>query len=371
MKNRILFILHIPPPVHGAAMVGHYIQNSKIINETFECQYINLSTTTNMGEIDRWKLNKISAIFRLYLNVLSTVIRSRYDFCYMTINSHGLSYYKEMIIVLILKLLRCKMVFHYHNKGIQKYQGKWLLNKIYSFQFRNSRAILLSELLYPDLSKYLPREKVYFCPNGIPSVQHIDLDFQILKRNSKTTPEILFLSNMMEAKGVYIFLEACNILNTKKVKFQANFIGAWADIKQNDFNAFVVKNKLERKVVYAGERYGNEKSEFFNAADIFVHPTLNDCFPLVVLEAMQHGLPVISSDEKALPEIIENSISGYIIPKNDPAALAEKIELLIRNPFLRSRMGKNALKKFNDSYTLNIFEQNFIKTLKQISLDLD
>ena len=53
MKPTILFFLHLPPPVHGAAMMGEYIYNSKTINECFNCHYINLTTATNLQDIGK------------------------------------------------------------------------------------------------------------------------------------------------------------------------------------------------------------------------------------------------------------------------------------------------------------------------------
>ena len=53
MSNKVLFILHMPPPVHGAAMVGQYIHDSKLINEEFDCKYINLSLAKDINDI--WK----------------------------------------------------------------------------------------------------------------------------------------------------------------------------------------------------------------------------------------------------------------------------------------------------------------------------
>ena len=51
MKNSILFILHLPPPIHGASMVGKYIQESKLINSSFDCYYINLATAGDLSDI--------------------------------------------------------------------------------------------------------------------------------------------------------------------------------------------------------------------------------------------------------------------------------------------------------------------------------
>ena len=53
MKPKILFIMHMPPPVHGAAMMGQYVHDSKLINEKFECHYINPSLSTSVANVGK------------------------------------------------------------------------------------------------------------------------------------------------------------------------------------------------------------------------------------------------------------------------------------------------------------------------------
>ena len=53
LKSKILFILHIPPPVHGSSMVGQYIKESKIIQEEFDCRYAGQVTGAASGELPR------------------------------------------------------------------------------------------------------------------------------------------------------------------------------------------------------------------------------------------------------------------------------------------------------------------------------
>lgn len=50
--------MHMPPPVHGAAMMGKYIHDSKLINETFECRYINPSASSNIKEVGKLNIGK-------------------------------------------------------------------------------------------------------------------------------------------------------------------------------------------------------------------------------------------------------------------------------------------------------------------------
>jgi glycosyltransferase involved in cell wall biosynthesis len=369
--NKILFILHLPPPIHGAAMVGQYIQQSKFINNAFDCDYINLSTSKKLTEIGRGIFNKFFTFAKLYFQVISLVRKNSYDLCYLTINSKGPGFYKEIIIVFLLKIFNKNVVYHYHNKGITQEQNKWLLNRLYYYQFRNSRVILLSKLLYPDITKFLTKEKVFYCPNGIPVINELNFELLSLNRKAKSVVEILFLSNMMNEKGVYTLLEACKILYNKGVIFITWFVGPWVDIKENEFNNFISNNNLKENVFYCGTKYDNEKSVHFASADIFSLPTMNDCFPLVVLEAMQYGLPIISTYEGAIPEIVEDSINGYIVPRKNPVILAEKIEYLINNPQLRIEMGRRGRKKFEDLFTFEKFENNFINTLKEVIGDFN
>ena len=363
----------MPPPVHGAGLMGQYIQESKLLKSTFDCDYINLSTSNHLNEIGKFGFKKLIGIVKLIFKVLKTVSKKRYDLCYMTINAKGSGWYKEMIIVFLLKLLRYPLVYHYHNKGVSTNQNNWLLNKLYGYQFKNSRIILLSSRLYYDIEKYVPKEKVYYCPYGIPIVCDIDLCSVNLKRTARGVPELLFLSNMMEEKGVYTLLEASKLLFNEGISFKTYFVGASSDVTEADFNKFISLNNLQNNVEYVGKKYNDEKSIYFEQADIFVFPTYyhNETFGLVNLEAMQYGLPIISTNEGAIPDLVEDGVNGFIIPKKDAKTLANKIEFLINNPDICKEMGKNGRKRFEDKYTLDIFEQNYVKTMQQIITDFD
>lgn len=367
--KRILFILHLPPPIHGAALVGKYIKESKLINSKFECEYINLSTSWQIQDIGKSRHTKIFLLIKLYFKILLVVLKQPYDIIYLTINSKGKGLYKELPIVFFIKLFNKKIVYHYHNKGIIGQQNSWLLDKLYRYQFKNSRVILLSPKLYFDINKYVGEERVYYCPNGVPIVNRIDLSILNSQRNSKEKTEVLFLSNIMKQKGVFTLLEACKILREKGLNFRTYFVGTWIDINQDEFYNYVFQNNLKDIVSFENDKYDDEKYQYFARTDIFCHPTENDCFPLVILEAMQFGLPVISTNEGAIPDIIKDNYGGYIIPPKDPEALAEKIEYLINNPILRLEMGGRNIRTFINNYSLERFENNFLKTIEGILKD--
>jgi glycosyltransferase involved in cell wall biosynthesis len=101
----------------------------------------------------------------------------------------------------------------------------------------------------------------------------------------------------------------------------------------------------------------SEIFKYYKAADIFVLPTREDIWGLVINEAMANGLPVITTDNcVAGLELIENDVNGYMVKNEDPFALSEKIQYLIDNPEKRENMGRANLEKIKNWTIENIVE---------------
>jgi glycosyltransferase involved in cell wall biosynthesis len=236
-------------------------------------------------------------------------------------------------------------------------------NLLYRFVFRNTDVILLSSFLYPDIQKYVPLSAVHYCPNGIKAFENT-----IIPERENERIEILFLSNMIRSKGVFVLLEACNILNKRNLHFHCTFIGGKGDITEEEFKTKVAEYKLDTSISYVGKKLGKEKNDFLANANIFVLPTYyeKECFPLVLLEAMQASLPVVSTYEGGIPDIVEDGITGYLVPQKDSNALAEKLEILIQNKKLSVELGKKGRIRYEKNFTLPHFEHTLSTILKQI-----
>lgn len=362
LKNKVLMILHLPPPVHGAGMVGKCIKESRNINNHFEIDYINLSTSSTIEDIGKRGIKKLLIFLKILVQVLKSVWHKKYNLYYFTLNASGSGFIKDLMVVAILKLFRKKIVYHFHNKGVSKASDKWFTNLLYKYAFYRTKSILLSPNLYPDFEKYLKPEDVYYCPNGIPAVRN---DLSATEQNNKASKcKLLFLSNMLTEKGALVLLEACKILKLKNIDFECHFVGAWSDIPVNYFKKLVHEYQLFQEVIAHGPKHNEEKINFLLAADIFVLPTFNDCFPLVLLEAMSYGLPVVSTAEGGIPDIVLNNETGFLIPQKDAYGLAAKLEVLIKEPDLRRKLGEAGRKRFLNHFTLERFEENFIKILQ-------
>lgn len=357
----ILFIAPLPPPVHGSAMVSQQIKDSKLICDSFRCDWVNLSTSRSMGEIGQRNLIKVwrflSALFITFWKLLT----QRYALCYIAIACRGSGFLKDAPFVLLCKLFRRKMVIHHHNKGMANDVDRMPFKLLMPMVYKNAKVILLSWHLYFDIEKIVPKENVMICPNGIvaDNLEHINV-----AKSENRVPHLLFLSNLMESKGVYVLLDACKILKDKGVEFVCDFVGGeTSEIDSDMFNIEVNHRGLGSHVIYNGRKYGTEKARFLADSDIFIHPTYNDCFPLVLLEAMQYRLPIVTTNEGGIPDVVQDGVNGIICERQNVESLAAAIERLLLNPALRRQMGNAGYEIFRQKFTLEKFEHRMCECL--------
>ena len=359
-KKRILFVVPLPPPIHGSAMMCKYIKDSKLINNTFECDYVNLSTSRRMDEIGKRSIKKIFRFISSYFIVIFKLLVHHYDICYLAITCHGIGFLKDAPFVLLCKLFRRKIVIHQHNKGMSRDVKRWPYRWLFRWVYRNTKVILLSWRLYPDVSKVVRKDQVLICPNGIPET----LQEETESKRPNRILHLLFLSNLMVSKGVLVLLDALEILKDKGYSFICDFVGGeTAEIDASRFKTEVEKRRLDKLVIYDGKQYGADKERFFKQADIFIHPTMDDCFPLVLLEAMQYNLPIVSTDVGGIADIIEDKVNGYVCQAGYADILAQKLSELINDASLRLRMGESGYEKYKRQYTLELFEANIKENL--------
>lgn len=360
MKSKILFIMHMPPPVHGAAMMGKYIHDSKLINDKFECHYINLTTAKSLQDIGKGGIKKLWKFICLLTKIEKSLVGIHPQMVYVTPNSHGGPFYKDFVVVELIKLLGYKVIVHYHNKGVATCQDKWLDDKLYRIFFKNIKVILLADALYQDVEKYVKRENVFICPNGIPT----SLDVEPASERKNLVPQLLFLSNLLVDKGVLVLLDALKILKQKGYSFVCNFVGGeTAEIDAVRFAEEAEKRGLNDMAIYLDKKYGVEKNEEYRKSDIFVFPSLNEAFPLVNLEAMEFKLPIVASDVGGVTAEVQDGVNGFICEPGNTDAFVESISKLLDDSDLRKRMGEMGYKKFLDEFTIKKFEEGMVETL--------
>lgn len=359
-KPRILFLMHMPPPVHGAAVMGGIVRDSEALRDRFECRYVNYSISRSLDEINRFALRKISMVASLLWKVFREVMHFRPDVVYVTPSFRPLSFWKDRLVVRFLKRRGCLVILHLHNKGVTSLAETPAYDRKLRSFFEGTKVILLSERLYPDIARYVYHSTVHLCPNGIDPVLET-----VPVRIDSTVPMLLFMSNMIGNKGACDLLDACALLAERGVTFHCRFAGSISSgSPAQSLGKMVQERELEGKVSFSGPLYGEEKKEAYRKADIFVHPTREDCFPLVILEAMSAGLPVVASAEGGIPDEVVDGTTGLLYPMGDAAGLALCLEKLLTDAMARRNMGEAGRKRYEQCFRKACFEDRLLNILE-------
>jgi glycosyltransferase involved in cell wall biosynthesis len=364
--KKILFLMQLPPPVHGASVVNKTIKESCAVNSKYDCKFIDISPAKEISDLGKVSLGKTLKSINILYRLVVCFISFKPDLVYLTISPHGAAFYKDSLLALAVKLLRGNLIYHLHGKGIdQIVKGSVLQKYLYRFIFSGVDVIHLAPCLLKDIENIITgNSKLYILPNGV------DLESASDSRENSCSLEeelrFIYLSNLVPTKGIDTYIDAINLLQyPKDINVRFNVVGGSRDQDFTDNLKSKVKSVWRDSVKFHGPLYGNEKNEILRSCNVFVLPTRfkNECFPLSILEAMANGLAVISTFEGAIPDIIQNGRDGFLVNASDSSALADCFMRYIKNPSLSKEHGSNGKEKYIASYRISNFESKLIEIL--------
>ena len=359
-NNNILLFIKTPPPVTGATSMNKSVHDSELLNRFFNIRSICISYMKNRSEMGKWKIRKLFIFIGILKKLISELRKHRPVFVYFQLSPHGVAFFRDLIYVVIIKAYKIKIVYHLHGKGIN--EKITIFKYFYRYAFNKEYVICLSSLLTYDIADVFSGQ-IFIVPNGIP-----DIKIEDYKGNPGKVIRLLYLSNLIKSKGILDYIEAMKLLDEKGYEYEGLIVGAEADLTKDELNEILRDKGIIGKVKYLGPKYSELKNSTLANSDILVFPTQNETFGIVNLEAMQFAKPIISTRLAAIPEIVDDGITGFIVDINSPKQIAEKIEILINDPDLRRRMGEAGRKKYEERYTINKFEEN-MKVVFREALD--
>jgi glycosyltransferase involved in cell wall biosynthesis len=197
------------------------------------------------------------------------------------------------------------------------------------------------------IRKGFPKQNIYVVPNCIGNVAPYGA------KGRHRIPIIGAMGRFDPAKGFDIYLKALGILKKTNIKFRAVLGGdiqAAYPHEKEKYQRIISENHLEDCVELIG--WVKSKDDFYNKTDIFVLPSYEEPFGIVLLEAMSLGVPVVSSDSEGPSEIFQNhqgSVSMFA--KGDEFDLAEKLKNALRNKKETQAKAQNAWQLCRQKYT--------------------
>ena len=161
---------------------------------------------------------------------------------------------------------------------------------------------------------------------------------------------ILSVGRFTWEKGLEYGLQAVGELVKSGVEFQYRMVGEGRELDAVTF----IKHHVDQaiRILQVGTLPPERIREELQRADVFLHPAVSEGFCNAVLEAQAMGVPVVCTDAGALPENVIDGVTGFVVPRRDPRALAEKLALLARDPALRKRMGEAGRQRVREHFRI-------------------
>lgn len=158
-----------------------------------------------------------------------------------------------------------------------------------------------------------------------------------------------------EWKGQMVLVEAMDRLHERHPDLRAVIMGGVSDRDPADqaylqqIRDVIATRALGGCIILTG--YRPNAPEYLQIFDIMVHTAIEpEPFSRVVIEGMALARPIVASATGGTPEAIQDGVSGLLVPANDPAALAERIEQLLHRPDLRDALGRAAYARVEDRF---------------------
>jgi glycosyltransferase involved in cell wall biosynthesis len=359
----------VPPPVHGASIATKALFDADL--RPIVKNLVEIRSSKNLQEIGKASFGKLVGLIFIVAKCLKMKISSRSNVLYYTPGSAAtVPFIRDIIFLGLCRPFYSRTILHYHSGGLNDYLNesfwrKYIGRCIYG---RNAWAISLSKNVeVPGLSFGAQRE--IEVPNGL------DVPAVPIAKKSSEYLRILFVGNLYEEKGIFDLLEACQrIASTTNSKIQLELIGKWPnDHVHERFRLCVQKTKhlSNLLILEPSAKYGEEKWEAYGNADLFVFPSYyrSENFPLVLLEAMAMGLPVISTHWRGIPSIVDEGVTGYLHDIGDITQLELKISMFLNSSALLHSMGAAGKKRYFDNFTFLKHREQIVNILKQACSD--
>ena len=354
--QKILIVGQTPPPFGGQAIMIQTLLEGEY--KEAKLFHVRMAFSKEMDDMGKFSVSKVIHLLKLVAEItyyrLFHKVRVLY---YPPSGPDMLPMLRDLVILCMTRWMFKKTIFHFHAAGISEIYSS--LPGFLKFLFRWAYckpdiAIQLSEH-NPDDGTFLNTKNKCVVPYGL-----VDdyLPIQNQARVKRTTSTLLSVGLITESKGILILVDAMQILVAKGLSVHARIVGKFdtPEFKRKVLSR-IEELGLSKHFEFTGVLTGMKKHKAYLEADIFCFPTFfqSESFGLVVAEAMQFELPVVATRWRGVQSLVVDEVTGFITPLHDVEATANRIECLILDPELRSRMGQKGRQRFLKEYSIEKF----------------
>jgi glycosyltransferase involved in cell wall biosynthesis len=292
------------------------------------------------------------------------------------IHTHGHFHMSSTFVVLSNVCKRRPIVLTCHG-AILEYRGwKRALERIFNksvgrWTLRSVDTVIALTPTQADMLHELgaPREKIVVIPSLVelpPAVSGVDVSGFRTAHRLGDGRLVLFVGRLLPVKGVNYLIEAAKHAETRPtVAVIGDEAPGYAGCRESLVQQ-VKRLGLEGQVLFLG-RFAREDLEVaYEAADLFVLPSIGEGLPLALLEAMSHGKCVVATDAPGNRDVIRDGWNGALVEARNPEELAHKIDALLGDDDLRARLGAQARLDIEQNYSPDSVLERIVDVYREV-----
>lgn len=358
----------VPPPWHGSSYAVKLLLDSPLA-QAVDLVHVNTVFASSVADLGRPGIRKLWRLLKYMRELVVTCKKCRPAFIIVTPAFTLLPFLKDSVTVLVAALLTDAeiILWSHSNDALLLYERSGALLRVYMrFVIRRAAHIVtVGESLRRHFVPFVGEQRVTAIPNGLPAGAS-------KQRSPSKRLEVIYLSNMMKAKGWLVLLEAARALCARRDDIAFTFYGSEsADSSRQEIEREFARNESGGRIRYCGPVVGEAKEAALAAADVFCLPTSypTEALPISILEAMRHGLAVVSTSVGAISEVLVDGQGGAVVPSNDVSALVDQLDALATNPARVREMGRFNEHRFRTRFSIDIVAERWKQLIHHLEVE--
>lgn len=303
--------------------------------------------------IDLFKLTKLFVVGCIEAEKLVKKEKIDYVLCSWAIPSGIFAWYVKM-------RLKTKYGIWYLGSDLNIYAKMPIISFVMKTISQNADNLFANSNWLRKLAGSLYKKECTFTPTSTTINKNEAKKIKL----SKDKTNILFVARLEKVKGPDILLEACRLVSVKNRNYKLRIIGNGA--MEDSLMEFVKLNNLSENIEFLGNPGWYVNAGYMKASDFLMVASRHESLPLVMIEAANFNLPVISSDVGDSKDVMNRYLIGEIAKNNDPVSISKKILSFIENKKYLSYKKNGKFKQFVKDYSLDNSVTLFLKKIENV-----
>ena len=268
------------------------------------------------------------------------------------------------------KLFRIPLVLNFHGAELLLIRKKKWVKPLLKFAIGQAQAVFANSSFTAGKIKAIRNVDVEWSPYGTTLDEREGSGLAPHPVNGKF--KVLFVGRHIERKGICYLIEAAKYLSADK--FEIRIVGEGDLTEELKAQAAQLEgDKNAASIVFTGKLVAPELAREYREANVFVLPAIVDHkgdtegLGVVLIEAMELGLPMIASDVGSIPDVVVNNESGILVPEKDPVALADAIKRIESDPQYTESLLEGARNRIAEHFTWDNITRRQIEIYEQLT----